>query len=131
MKRGLAVIAMLVVIAFVGAAQDSAKSEAPKAVINIPFQFYADGNLLPAGTYEFKANAEGTHIEMRNTKGEDILVVPVLTSLSLRKIDQAEAVFDVSGQDHYLSEFYLKGMDGFAFNGALGKHSHQTIESGK
>ncbi|MGD0309752.1 MAG: hypothetical protein ABSC02_10720 [Acidobacteriota bacterium] len=131
MKRGLAVVGMLVVIAFVGAAQDSAKSEVPKAVINIPFQFYADGTLLPAGTYEFRANAEGTHIEMRNTKGEDTLVVPVLTSLSLRKIDQAEAVFDVLGQDHYLSEFYVKGMDGFAFNGAPGKHSHQTIESGK
>jgi hypothetical protein len=131
MKRGLAVLGILVMVALVSAAQDSAKPDTPKAVINIPFQFYADGNLLPAGTYEFKPNVEGTHIEMRNTKGEDTLVVPVLTSLSLRKIDQAEAVFDVVGQDHFLSEFYLKGVDGFAFNGAPGKHSHQTIESGK
>jgi hypothetical protein len=119
------------VVALVCAAQDSAKPAIAKVVFKIPFQFYADGNLLPAGTYEFRPNVEGTHIEMRNTKGEDTLIVPVLTSLSLRKVDRAEAVFDVAGQDHYLSEFYLNGMDGFAFNGALGKHSHQIIESEK
>ena len=131
MKRGLVVAGMLMVIASISAAQDAANLETPKAVFNITFQFYADGNLLPAGSYELQPSSEGTHVTMRNLKGEEILIIPLLTSISLRKIDKAEAVFDVVGQDHYLSEFYLKGMDGFAFNGAPEKHTHQIIESGK
>jgi hypothetical protein len=55
----------------------------------------------------------------------------VATSLSLRKIDASEAVFDVVGKDHYLSEFYIKGMDGLALNGAPGPHTHQGIVAGK
>lgn len=129
MNRGIAVIAMLVMIALGGAAQDLAKMETAKAVIDIPFQFYADGTLVPAGTYEFSPNALGTHIEMRNVKGEDTMLVTVATSLSLRKVDKSEAVFDVVGKDHYLSEFYIKGMDGFALNGAQGPHTHQNIVS--
>jgi hypothetical protein len=134
MRKGLAVLAvlaMLMMLALGSAAQDLAKLETPKAVIDIPFQFYADGALLPAGTYEFRPNTPGTHIELRNVKGEDTLIVTVATSLSLRQIDKSEAVFDVVGKDHYLSEFYIKGMDGFALNGAQGEHTHQSIASKK
>jgi len=131
MKRGLAVLAMLMMIALGGAAQDLAKVEVAKAVMDIPFQFYADGTLLPAGTYEFTPNSLGTHIELRNLKSKDILIVTVATSLSLRQIDPSEAVFDVVGKDHYLSEFYIKGVDGLALNGAPGPHTHQGIVAGK
>lgn len=131
MNRGLALIGMFVMAAFVCAAQNSAIPETPKTIINIPFQFYADGNLLPAGTYEFQPSALGTHVNLRDIKGENIVIISVLTSASLRKVNQTEAVFDVVGKDHYLSAFYLKGMDGFAFNGTPEKCSHQVIEFGK
>ncbi len=129
MKRGLAVIAVVVMTAWIGAAQQSTILNAPKEVITIPFQFYIDGDLLPAGTYEFTPGALGTHVELRNVQSERTLVISVLTSVSLRNVNGAQAVFDVVGPDHYLSELYFKGMDGFAFNGAPTKHTHQIVES--
>ncbi len=129
MKRGLALIAMVVMAAWIGMAQDSTLLRAPKEVIDIPFQFYVDGNLLPAGSYEFSPNAQGTHVELHNVQSEKTMLISVLTSISLRPVNGAEAVFDVVGTDHYLSELYFKGMDGFAFNGAPTKHIHQVVES--
>ncbi len=131
-KRGFAVIALLLFAALVGVAQDLAKVQRmPATVFNIPFAFYADKELLPAGTYEIRPNFTGTDIEVRNVKSPKVVIVRAITSLSPRPLDKAGLAFDVAGQDHYLSEFYLPGVDGLAFNGAPGKHKHETIVSGQ
>jgi len=127
MRQGLVVLVLLIMCGGVGASQNLAGLQMPKAVFDIPFQFYADEKLMPAGTYEMMPNSAGTHLELRNVNGEKILVVSVITQLGARPVDTAAVFFDIAGQDHYLSEFYMKGMDGLAFNGAPGKHTHQGI----
>ncbi len=127
MRKGLAVLTLLLMSGGVGASQDMAKLQMPKAIFDIPFSFYADDKLMPAGAYEMMPNALGTHLELRNLKGEQVLIVSAVTQLNARKVDRAGVVFDIVGQDHYLSEFYMEGMDGLAFNGAPGKHIHQAI----
>jgi len=37
----------------------------------------------------------------------------------------------VLGNDHYLSEFYPSGLDGFCFKGASANHTHLIIKSKK
>jgi hypothetical protein len=131
MRKGLAVLLLLMMSCFAGASQDLGGLRMPKAIFDIPFQFHADENLMPAGIYEMMPNAVGTHLELRNVKGEETLIVSAITQLGGRMVDKAEVVFDVVGRDHYLSEFYMAGMDGLAFNGAPGKHTHQGIEPRK
>lgn len=127
-KIGLAILTLSVVTVLAGMAQDLSKvKQTPATVFDIPFAFYADKALMPAGTYEIRPNFEGTSIEIRNIKGPTITLVPAITSLSPRPLPEAAVVFDVLGSDHYLSEFYLPGVDGQAFNGAPGKHKHEVI----
>ncbi len=128
MKRGLVALALLGLAVMVGAAQDLPKVQRmPATVFDIPFSFYADKTLMPAGTYEIRPNFEGTEIELRNTSGAKVVLVRAITSLSPRPLKTASVAFDVVGQDHYLSEFYVPGVDGLAFNGAPGKHKHEVI----
>ncbi len=128
MKRGLVLFALLLLGVLAGMAQDLSKVErVPATVFNIPFAFYADKMLMPAGTYAIRPNFEGTEIELRNTSGPKVVLVRAITTLSTRPLTTAALAFDVAGPDHYLSEFYVPGVDGLAFNGAPGKHKHEVI----
>jgi hypothetical protein len=44
---------------------------------------------------------------------------------------EGSAVFDVIGNDHYLSEIYVPRLDGFCFKGASAQHTHLIIKSKK
>jgi len=128
----LSVLALMLAASFVGAAQDGSKmEETPAAVFKIPFEFYVDSRPMPAGTYEIRPNFLETDIELRNVKEDKIILISAITSLSSRMINKAELAFDVVGQNHYLAEFYMPGMDGMAFNGAAENHKHQVIVSVK
>ncbi len=129
MKRGLVLFALLLLGVLVGVAQDlSQVQRTPATVFNIPFAFYADKMVMPAGTYAIRPNFEGTEIELRNTNGPKVVLVRAITTLSARPtLTTAAVAFDVVGQNYYLSEFYVPGMDGLAFNGAPGKHKHEVI----
>ncbi len=127
-KKVFGISAILLFAALGGAAQDLSKVQRmPATVFDVPFSFYADKQLLPAGTYEIRPNFMGTDIEVRNVKGDKIVLVRAITSLSPRPLDHADLAFDVVGKDHYLSEFYLPGVDGMAFNGAQGTHKHEIV----
>jgi len=103
----------------------------PTIVVDTPFQFTADTTLVPAGTYELQPNSEGTHIQLRNVETHTRYIASVLTSLASLESNQSLVVFDVEGQDHYLSEVHIAGIDGFALRVASGKHTHVTIQAKK
>jgi len=126
MRKYMANLAILFVVAFGCMAQ-----QMPKIVVDIPFQFEADRNLVPAGTYELQPNGEGTHIELHNMKTHERYIASVLTSLASRESNQSVVAFDVEGQNHYLSEVHIAGIDGFALRGTTGKHTHITIQAKK
>lgn len=126
MRKCMASLAILFVVAFGCMAQ-----QMPKIVVDIPFQFNADMNLLPAGTYELQPNGEGTHIQLRNMKTDERFLARVLTSLASRESNQSAVAFDVEGQNHYISEVHIAGIDGFALRITTGKHTHFTIPAKK
>lgn len=124
MGKYMASLAILFVIAFGCMAQ-----QVPIIVVDIPFQFKADTNLVPAGTYELQPNGEETHIQLHNMKTDERYIARVLTRLASRESNQSVVAFDVEGQNHYLSEVHIAGIDGFAFGAATGKHTHITIQA--
>ena len=126
MGKYTAGLAILVLAAYGGMAQ-----QMPVIVVNIPFQFNADMNLAPAGTYEVQPNSAETHIQLHNVKTDERYIVRVLTRLASRGPGQSLVAFDVEGQNHYLAEVHIAGIDGFALGGAQGKHTHITIPAKK
>jgi hypothetical protein len=126
MRKYMASLAISFVVAFGCMAQ-----QPPKIVVDIPFQFKADQNAMPAGTYELQPNLEGTHIQLRNLKTDERYIARVFTSLASRESNQSVVVFDVEGQNHYLSEVHIAGIDGFALRFDMGKHTHITIPAKK
>lgn len=126
MGKYMASLAILFIVAFGCMAQ-----QLPRIVVDIPFEFKADLTLVPAGTYDLQPNSEGTHIELRNVKTHERYVARILTSLASRESNQSVVAFDVEGQNHYLSEVHIAGIDGFAIRVATGKHTHITIQARK
>jgi hypothetical protein len=53
--------------------------------------------------------------------------LPVMTRLADLGSNKVQIVFDVADGRHYLSEIHVPGADGFAFEGAPGKHTHATV----
>jgi hypothetical protein len=102
------------------------------ATVQIPFQFFVGTASLPAGTYTFWTDANFSTINVTSADGKARALSAILTRLSARPDMEAAAVFDVIGNDHYLSEFYpAGGIDGFCFKGAASNHTHSTIKSKK
>jgi hypothetical protein len=126
MRNYMASVMALIVVAYGCMAQ-----QAPSMVVNIPFDFKADMNLVPAGTYEVKPNDEGTHMQLRNMKTDQRYIARVLTNLAPRGSDRSLVAFDVEGQTRYLSEVHIAGIDGFAIEAVTGKHTHVTIQAEK
>ena len=126
MRKYVASLAILFVVAFVGTAQVM-----PTIVVDIPFQFTADTTLVPAGTYEIQPSDEGTHIQLHNVATHTRYIASVITGLASIESMQSSVVFDVEGQDHYLSEVHIAGIDGFALRVASGKRTHVTIKAKK
>jgi len=99
-------------------------------VANIQFPFKAEGKEFTAGKYRFDADLQSGEITLRSeTSGKGVLV-PIRTRLSDRGAE-ALVVFDKEGDQYYLSEIYMPGLDGFEVKGATGKHTHVKVKAGK
>ncbi len=99
--------------------------------VDVPFSFVAGGKTLPAGEYTFEPSNQEKEMIVRNAKSGETNFVPVLTRLGRRSGSEAEAVFDVAGDQHYLAEVHSPGIDGFAFSAAPGKHTHVGVKAKK
>jgi hypothetical protein len=123
---GLTLLAFFLVAAAYGFAETSI------ADVNIPFSFIADGKTYPAGHYRFSTNEPETTIKIdglkpANTNG----VALVVTRLSVRTENAVNFVFDVAGNNHYLSEIHVPNQDGFYFKSATEKHTHIKVKGEK
>ncbi len=126
MRKALMVLAMLTLAALAANAQ-----EAPRLLVDIPFQFVAGETTLPAGSYELQVMASGAELSIRNLQTKQEVMVPSYTRLSERSNERSEVVFDVSGGNHFLSEVHVVGIDGFAFKGFSGRHTHLAVPAKK
>ena len=96
--------------------------------VNIKQPFKAGGKDYPAGRYRVLADPDSDHINFLNldTKTDD--EIKFSTRLSPKEGKWGEVIFDKVGNDLYLAEIYIVGMDGFFFEGAPGKHRHLILQ---
>ncbi len=123
-KQLVAVLAVIVVAGLLGAVAQVP----PKAIAEVPFSFIAAGKTFPPGTYQFNPGKIQNEIVIRNNKTSESVMVPVSTRLSPRPGNETVIVFDIVGNDHYFSELYVAGVDGYAVQGAKGEHTHVQLK---
>jgi len=128
MKRLFAGVLILAATAAMVSAQTLSSSA---VVADVPFSFIVSGKPLPAGTYKFTPNNSLVQITVTNSKTNESAMSIVVTRLSPRSDGEASLVFDVAGDDHYLAEIYIPGMDGFQVPCAPGKHTHVVVKAKK
>ncbi len=98
-------------------------------VAAVPFPFYVGSKLLPAGSY--KIQTTGDMVTVADDNGKDSALAQVITRISSSTEDQDSVVFDVAGNDHYLSEIYIQGEDGYLIKSSAEKHTHIRIKGKK
>ncbi len=103
---------------------------ADSMVANVPFPFKAAGKEFPAGKYRIDAGLPSEDLTIRNEDTGKAAILPSAGRLSERG-DEALLVFDKQGEQNYLSEIYIPGIDGFELKGASGKHTHVKVKGGK
>ncbi len=106
----------------------------PTSALNITttFSFYVADQVLPPGSYVIKASGTGgNNITVTSSNGRNKYDVEASTRISASAEDRDSVVFDVAGNDHYLSEVYLQGEDGYLIPGSTVKHTHLRIKSKK
>lgn len=99
-----------------------------RAVVNIPFSFILEGKTFSAGHYEVMEGSNPRVLLVRNLDTRHSAFAPVLTRIQSRGQADSELVFDVTEGQHYLSEIYLAGMDGYLVQGAPGQHTHVAVK---
>jgi len=102
---------------------------AQAVVANIDFPFKAGKTTFPAGKYSINQSPE-EELTIRSMDTGKGVIVPFTTRLSPREDNAALVVFDKDGDQYYLSEIYMPGIDGFALTGAPGKHTHVKVKGG-
>ena len=98
-------------------------------IVNIKQPFHAGGKSYRAGRYKIFAdpdNDQSVNLINVDTKTGD--EIRFSARLSAREGDWGEVVFDKVGDEIYLSEVYLVGLDGYLFHGAPGKHKHLVVK---
>jgi hypothetical protein len=102
---------------------------APSIKTDIPFPFTVSGKVLPAGNYSFVVNNDSRTIAVAGT-GQSSAVELVLNRLAAgihTTSGDAHVVFDKEGNNYFLSEIWIPGLDGFELRTAKEDHQHQII----
>jgi hypothetical protein len=119
---------ILVSTAFFAAAQPQVS---PVLNITTTFSFYVGPTVLPAGSYVIKAVGAEDKLTITSTDGKNRYEVEASTRISASTEDKDSVVFDVAGDDHYLSEVYLQGGAGYLIPGSTVKHTHMRVKAKK
>jgi hypothetical protein len=124
-RRSLTVFGGLVlVMTFVSAAARTQTELSFQA----PFEFRAWKTVLPAGRYDIRISGpDQGEVTLTSEATGKTIVVPYVTRLARRDSNEGEVVFDTAENVSYLAEIHFPGLDGFAFAGAQGKHTHTKV----
>jgi len=97
---------------------------------SIQFPFKVEGKELAAGKYVFDSDLQSGVITIRGENTGKGVVIPVESRLADR--DEGLLVFDKDGNQYYLSEIFMPGIDGFEVKGRLTtKHTHVKVKASK
>ena len=106
----------------------SAQSDLIRA--RIPFEFTAAGKVLPAGEYDFVYNPQSKLVQVRGAAKEPSVLVNVVTTLAgAMHTTPADShlVFDKVGNNHFLSEIWMPGIDGIQLASTKQTHEHAIV----
>lgn len=107
--------------------------EQKRMMVKIPHEFTVSDQALPAGRYSVSTEeGDPVKLHIHDLSGETCAWLPVITRLALHAHADTEArmVFDRVGGQHFLSEVWLPGKDGFLIRGTPKDHSHEIIHFG-
>ena len=127
MKKNFATIGFtLLLAAALGLAQSSHKVQA-----KIPHDFTAVGKVLPAGEYTFVYDAAKRVVTIRSTEKGAVGMMPIVTLLSgaiHSSPSDSHVVFDKIGNNYFLSEIWIPGIDGVSLLSTREKHEHEVLD---
>jgi hypothetical protein len=107
MKRNLLAFSLVASLAFIAC---SAFSDAPTMRVNVPFDFYAGNEQLPAGEYTFEMESglvqTGSKVTIRTNGGAGICF---LLTMPETDASSAKLLFNKYGNKHFLSSVSIKG----------------------
>ena len=101
--------------------------------VDIPFKFMVAKKEMPAGKYEvLKVEGQESRLLLRNLQAKTTIYVSVVERLAEVDPSQkhgARVVFDVVGDQRYLSEFWPGGNDdGYLLGINKGEQKHEVVE---
>jgi len=102
----------------------------PAQKVNVPFNFTIGNNHLTPGTYSFATMAAATRLEVRDSSQKVVSVTPVITRLARSGKATSSAprlVFDTVAEEHFLSEVWIGGTDGYLVRATAEKHEHAVV----
>lgn len=77
--------------------------------VNVPFDFYAENQKMPAGTYAIGMDVEDGMTTLTNNSGRTVMMLGTAADNSYS--DQPKLVFDHSGQSYFLREVQSPELD--------------------
>lgn len=116
------------------AAGSALMGQAPARILKakIDFEFGVAGKVLPMGDYEFVVTGDGQVVRVQG-QGKSVEMANVITRLAAEMHttpQDAHLVFDVVGTNHFLSEVWIPGEDGYLVHSTKGAHTHKVVNIG-
>ncbi len=115
-----------------GALAAQAQNASNTVVMKVAFPFTAGDTSLAAGTYRVSQPGGMGMLKVEAVGGKESATVPVITRLSQEKhskgAQKAALVFDKVGEQSFLSEVWMPGLDGFLVRGTTDEHKHVTLQ---
>jgi len=127
MKTNIAAIGLAILLA---ATFGLAQSQPQSVTAQIPFEFTAAGKIFPAGQYVLSYNSVQRYVIVRGTdKGSDarVVLVTMLAAGMHSSPSDAHVVFDKIGNNRFLSELWIPGLDGLDLLSTKEKHEHEIV----
>jgi len=101
-------------------------------VTKIPFKFIVSKKLYNEGTYTVLRRSDNTlSIQLMGDSGKQLVAMPVLTRLARQHVkyeSRGSLVFDVIGDQYFLSEVWMPEVDGYQVSTTTQIHKHEFVE---
>jgi hypothetical protein len=95
---------------------------------NIPFAFTVGSKQLPAGDYQFTTNTNDRNVRVSSNKDSALAVILTRMAAGIHTTtEDAHVVFDKLGDQYFLAEIWIPGVDGFDLHNTTQKHEHRII----
>jgi hypothetical protein len=109
-KSGLTIGAALFAATLLVFAVTPAHAVSQGLKLNIPFDFYAGDQQMPAGAYVIRTNANGL-VQITNIDRHASAVLITYNVTNSRRANTARVIFNQYGSETFLSEMWLTGQN--------------------